>query len=294
MRSACDLEPCIRYEAPTRAPSAGGDCNHGVTHLRGRVCQAGASSSGCWRVICRFRSCLQVAAGDVQQTGFCWMGRSIVCSTWVEATLQRRTAFHSGRHWRRNVRRILRDEDRAARPYGARVLLDAGRFLVSEHVQNLANIGFNVPGAIPPSSDPGVPRELVWGIPWRGNTEFPGVAYCTGGKSILLGWLVPAPDRRRPLAVAGRHGSVPRRYYIDIESEIGVVAGHRLHLRRARRRAACRLRERCRGHADIDTSIGTSGVRDRAAGGQGSPPVSGFFSFDKLQQPSGPGRCHTR
>ena len=42
---------------------------------------------------------------------------------------------------------------------GKRVLLvDAGRFLVTEHVQNLARIGLNVAAPIDPANDPGVPR----------------------------------------------------------------------------------------------------------------------------------------
>src|SRR5438552_13348487 len=40
------------------------------------------------------------------------------------------------------------------------LVLDAGSFLVSEHVQNLARIGLNVGAAV--ISDPGVPRERVW------------------------------------------------------------------------------------------------------------------------------------
>src|SRR5258707_10045885 len=44
------------------------------------------------------------------------------------------------------------------------LVLDAGSFLVSEHVQDLARIGLNA--AAPVSTDPGVPRERVWGLPW--------------------------------------------------------------------------------------------------------------------------------
>ena len=71
------------------------------------------------------------------------------------------------------------------------LVLDAGPFLVSEHIQNLARIGLNVPAPIPPASDPGVARELVWGLAWRGNVPFPGLAYCFGGKSIYWGGWCP-------------------------------------------------------------------------------------------------------
>ncbi len=33
------------------------------------------------------------------------------------------------------------------------LLLDAGRFLVAEHVQNLGRVGLDVPAPIPPGSD---------------------------------------------------------------------------------------------------------------------------------------------
>jgi hypothetical protein len=103
------------------------------------------------------------------------------------------------------------------------LLLDAGRFFVSEHVQNLARIRFNVPPAIPPSSDPGVARELVWGIPWRGNVDFRGLAYCTGGKSVYWGGWCPR------LTAGDLQGwpSTTKQYleahYIDVENETGVV-----------------------------------------------------------------------
>jgi hypothetical protein len=69
------------------------------------------------------------------------------------------------------------------------LLLEAGSFLVSEHVQNLSRIGLNAAGAI--TSDPGVPRERVWGLPWRSNVAFPGLAYCVGGRSLYWGGWSP-------------------------------------------------------------------------------------------------------
>jgi hypothetical protein len=47
------------------------------------------------------------------------------------------------------------------------LVLEAGSFLVSEHVQNISRIGLNAAGPI--TVDPGVPRERVWGLPWRSN-----------------------------------------------------------------------------------------------------------------------------
>ena len=69
------------------------------------------------------------------------------------------------------------------------LLLEAGSFLVSEHVQNLSRIGLNAAGPI--TADPGIPRERVWGLPWRSNVGFPGLAYCVGGRSLYWGGWSP-------------------------------------------------------------------------------------------------------
>ena len=66
----------------------------------------------------------------------------------------------------------------------------------------------SLPRSIQPH-DPGVARELVWGLPWRGNVQFPGLAYCTGGKSLFWGGWCPRltpgdlagwPSRSRPIS----------------------------------------------------------------------------------------------
>ena len=205
---------------------------------------------------------------DVQQTAFSLdaVGR-FACSTWDEATLHGGPPFTAvvvgaGMYGAYCAAKIVRLD-----PTARVLLLDAGRFLVSEHVQNLANIGFNVPGAIEPSSDPGVPRELVWGIPWRGNIEFPGVAYCTGGKSIYWGGWCPrltAGDLSQWPAATAQYlrRSLHRRRERDRRR-----TGHRLHLRRTQRRAACRLRERRRGDARYRHVDGDQRSGDRATGG---------------------------
>ena len=71
------------------------------------------------------------------------------------------------------------------------LLLEAGGFLVAQHFQDLPNIGLKVPEAMDPATDNGMPRELVWGMPWRGNTSFVGSPYCVGGKSIYWGGWCP-------------------------------------------------------------------------------------------------------
>src|SRR5262249_10778940 len=58
------------------------------------------------------------------------------------------------------------------------LVLEAGPFLFPEHVQNLP---------------PDLSTNEVWGVPWNSdspkpwNREFPGLAFCIGGRSIFLG-----------------------------------------------------------------------------------------------------------
>jgi hypothetical protein len=219
---------------------------------------------------------------DVQLTAFSVdaVGR-YVCSTWKEATLNGGPPFTvvvvgAGMYGAYCATKIVR-----LNPAARVLLLDAGRFLVSEHVQNLANIGLNVPSGIAPSDDPGVPRELVWGIPWRGNTEFPGLAYCTGGKSIFWGGWCP----RLTAADLAQWPASTAQYlvdhYIDVESEIGVVPAADFifgELGDVLRTACVNAAAVTSG---IDTSHGTNGVETAPLAVQGSPPASGLFSFDK-------------
>lgn len=219
---------------------------------------------------------------NVQSTTFSIdaLGRYL-CSTWDEATGSGGAPFSAvvigaGMYGAYCATKIFR------RHPGKRILLlDAGRFLVSEHVQNLARIGLNVPAAISPWSDPGVARELVWGIPWRGNVEFPGLAYCTGGKSIYWGGWCPrltAGDLQGwPNATAQYLGA----HYTDVESETGVVpatdfiSGDLLTVLQGEVSAAAAT------VPNIETGIGVNGVQVAPLAVQGSPPASGLFSFDK-------------
>jgi choline dehydrogenase-like flavoprotein len=71
------------------------------------------------------------------------------------------------------------------------LVLEAGSFLLTEHVQNLPPLGLNAPG--PTTVDPGKARSEVWGLPWRTDDRFgfPGLAYCVGGRSIFFGGWSP-------------------------------------------------------------------------------------------------------
>jgi hypothetical protein len=158
------------------------------------------------------------------------------------------------------------------------LVLDAGAFLVSEHVQNLARIGLNTPGAIKVASnaqDPGT-RERVWGNPWHSNTPFPGLAYCLGGRSIYWGgWsprLTNADLANWPKEVVDFLNLT----YPTVEKEIGTsettdyISGP--------------LFDELKKKFDTVIAGGINTV-DRAEEAplavQGKPPASGLFSFDK-------------
>jgi len=112
-----------------------------------------------------------------------------VCNTWEEAMTN--PAFDavvigSGMFGGYFADKLFRDAK------GKRtLLLEAGGFLIAQHFQDLPNIGLKVPEAMDPATDNGMPRELVWGMPWRGNTSFVGSPYCVGGKSIYWGGWCP-------------------------------------------------------------------------------------------------------
>jgi len=86
------------------------------------------------------------------------------------------------------------------------LVLDGGPVLLPEHVQNLPMMGTAAPG--PVESDPGVPREFVWGLAWQSNvkTGFPGLAYCLGGRSVFWGgWSPQLLPAERPTAASSQH-----------------------------------------------------------------------------------------
>src|SRR5262249_5579027 len=71
------------------------------------------------------------------------------------------------------------------------LVLEAGPFVLPEHVQNLPTLGLAAPG--PTTVDPGVPRAEGGGLPGRSSVEagFPGLAYCIGGRSVFWGGWSP-------------------------------------------------------------------------------------------------------
>lgn len=69
------------------------------------------------------------------------------------------------------------------------LVLDAGPFLLPEHVQNLPMPGLGAAGARKDHSL----QDEVWGLAWNSSDPFgfPGLAYCLGGRSIYWGGWSP-------------------------------------------------------------------------------------------------------
>lgn len=155
------------------------------------------------------------------------------------------------------------------------LVLEAGSFLVSEHVQNLARVGLNAAGPILGKDDTGKPRERVWGLPWRSNTAFPGLAYCLGGRSLYWGGWAPrltdADLAQWPTEVA----DYLKQFYKIAEIDTGVdettdyISGPLYDV----------LIQRFK---DVQPSVPTvDEVVAAPLAVQGKAPASGLFSFDK-------------
>ena len=165
---------------------------------------------------------------------------------------------------------------------GSRILvLDAGSFLLPTHVQNLPRIGLGAPAeqiVALNSQDPGT-QNVVWGHPWRSNQEFPGLAYCLGGRSLFWGGWSPrltaadlgprsAGEPQWPSDAAGYLAAK----YREVETEMGVwpttdyISGDLFDALKAR----------------FGNVIGASQlVEDAPLAVQGGAPESGLFPFDK-------------
>jgi choline dehydrogenase-like flavoprotein len=208
------------------------------------------------------------------------LGRYL-CSTWDEAVGNSGGSFSAvvigagmyGAYCAAQIRR--------RHPSKRVLVLDAGRLLVSEHVQNLARIGLGVPGPIAPSADPGTARELVWGLPWRGNVDFPGLAYCIGGKSLYWGgWcprLTDADLQEWPSAAA----QYLKANYSRVESETGVVPGTDFIFGELYDVLRAEVAAAVTTTPNIESLAGANGIEAPPLAVQGSPPASGLFSFDK-------------
>lgn len=217
---------------------------------------------------------------DVQRTslGLDALGR-FVCNTWDEATANSTRSFDAivigggmfGGYCAEKIYRL-------GSANGLRVLvLDAGPFLVPAHVQNLPDVGLDVPDPIDPANDPGIARDLVWGMPWRSNVPFIGEAYCVGGKSLYWGgWcprLLPSDLAAWPPTVA----AYLTENYPILEQQTGVsdrtefIQGALYNL----------LLQRATTIVQGGGIPSLNSVEEPPLAVQGQSPASGLFGFDK-------------
>jgi hypothetical protein len=204
-----------------------------------------------------------------------------VCNTWQEATANGGPPFSVVVVGAGAYGGYLAAKLAEFQPQRRVLLLEAGPFLVGEHVQNLGPVGLGIPPAIDPAQDPLEARDLVWGLPWRGNTPFPGTAYCCGGKSLYWGgWcprLTPADLARWPAPVAADLQTE----YDRVESELGVVPGTDFLSGDLLAKLQGRVDAVVPGIPDLDLSLPGGPVEAAPIAVQGSAPASGLFSFDK-------------
>jgi len=221
---------------------------------------------------------------EVQDTTFSVdVSGRYICSTWDEAVNNGGVQFDAvvigaGMFGAYCAEKIYRNSN-------LRVLvLEAGPYLVSEHVQNLARIGLNAAGAARVQSDQDDPgtRERVWGIPWRSRTPFPGLAYCLGGRSLYWGgWaprLTPADLANWPsdIALFLQSATGTDDEYEKTEKETGVFDPTDYIMGT--------LYDRLKDHSQQVVKAGVPNVdaiEPPPLAVQAKPPASGLFSFDK-------------
>jgi choline dehydrogenase-like flavoprotein len=215
---------------------------------------------------------------DVQRTTMSLdvLGR-FICNTWDEAVENGGAAFDvvivgSGMFGGYCA-------DKIARWGGERPLrvlvLEAGPFLVPTHVQNLPRAGLDVPSPVLPANDGGLPRALVWGMPWRSNVEFVGQAYCVGGKSLYWGGWCPRLEADDLTSWPPSVAQYLTQQYPTLERQVGVaettdfIQGPLFDLLKARFTTLAQ------------TVANVSGIQDPPLAVQGRSPASGLFAFDK-------------
>lgn len=110
------------------------------------------------------------------------------------------------------------------------VVLEGGPFVLPEHVQNMPMLGLDVPGKtsiadLRATGQDGKPRNEVWGLAWHSRTQFPGLAYCLGGRSLFFGGWSPRlldsemPPDRWPQSVVN---DLKAHYFGEAAQQIGV------------------------------------------------------------------------
>src|SRR3954463_5425395 len=107
------------------------------------------------------------------------------------------------------------------------LVIEAGLFTVPEHVQNTGIQGFTDP-AQPfflneSAPQPELPKNEVWGVPWKSSIPSKGLAYAIGGRSVYWGgWsprLLPEETATWPAATVK---ALREQYFDEATRQIGV------------------------------------------------------------------------
>ena len=217
---------------------------------------------------------------DVQHTtlGVDVLGR-YVCNTWDEATAGGTRRFDvivlgAGMFGGYAAEKIYR----LGAANNLKVLvLDAGSFLVPTHLQNLPDVGLYPPDPLFPVDDTGSPRNVVWGMAWRGNVPFVGQAYCVGGKSLYWGGWCPRLLASDLAAWPPTVSQYLNQNYPLMEQQTGVsddtefIQGPLFSL----------LKQRVAAVIGTNSVPNLDSVEDPPLAVQGQSPASGLFGFDK-------------
>ncbi len=107
------------------------------------------------------------------------------------------------------------------------LVIEAGLFTVPEHVQNTGIQGFADP-ATPfflnenaPQPEP--PHNEVWGVPWKSQIPFKGLAYTVGGRGLYWGgWSPRLLDEEVTTWPAATVADLQARYFDESSRQIGV------------------------------------------------------------------------
>jgi hypothetical protein len=165
------------------------------------------------------------------------------------------------------------------------LVLDAGPFLVSTHLQNLPAIGLFTPDAIDPASDTGQARNLVWGMPWRGNVPFVGQAYCVGGKSLFWGGWCPTlleDDLTQWAAFSPSVAQYLRDNYPTLQRQVGILdSSGKVSTDYVQGPLFDALKGRIGSLITAHSVPNLVTCENAPLAVQGSPPASGLFPFDK-------------
>ena len=165
------------------------------------------------------------------------------------------------------------------------LVLDAGPFLLSSHLQNLPDIGLFAPDPMHPASDTGQARNLVWGMPWRGNAQFVGQAYCVGGKSLFWGGWCPTlldDDLAKWAAFSPAVAQYVKDNYPTLQRQVGVLdTSGKVSTDYIEGPLFNALKAKIGSLITAASVPNLDTCENAPLAVQGTPPASGLFPFDK-------------